>query len=340
MVSVWIKRFFFFGCIVGIVWSEHEIVFANSPELMETTDFSFQAIWETVREMLWGEFILLRSKIPSMIFLMVLIGIKNCMQFPLSLNRTVNLGVFCALALGTGEVFRELAMVAENCVTRLSELTVLTIPVLTGLIANGGRVITAAKSSYFLLGFMSILVFLIQHIFLPGIFVYFMCTVLSPLLEKDYFGALKRVILWSIKTVLPILIGIFMTVFTLLTTVSKASDSFTLQSAKLALGNCIPFLGGSLTNSGEYLIQTVTHIKAKAGLAGVITVSYAFLSPLFKLIAGLLSFQGLSVCAGFLSDESTEHFFQETATSLGMLTGAVATVSVISVLGIMVVMGI
>ena len=126
-----------------------------------------------------------------------------------------------------------------------------------------------------------------------------------------------------------------MTIFTLLTTVTKASDSFALQSAKLALGNCIPFLGGSLTNSGEYLIQTISHIKSKAGLAGVITVSYAFLSPLIKLIAGFLTFQGLSVCAGFLSDESTEHFFQETATALGMLAGVVGTVSVIAVLGIM-----
>ena len=187
---------------------------------------------------------------------------------------------------------------------------------------------------------MNLLAYLIKHLFFPGVLIFFACTLISALLEKDYFSALKKVILWSIKTVLPIVIGIFMTVFSLMTTVTKASDSMALQSAKIALGNCIPFLGGALSDSGEYLIQTISQIKAQAGLSGVIGISYVFLSPLLKLVAGLLTFRGLSVCAGFLSDEKTALFFEDTATGLGMLTAIVATVSVISVLGIMIVMGI
>lgn len=328
------------GCLLIVLMCFPKTVFATGTDAIESELISFQSIWETVKEILWGEFSQLRSKIPSFFILMVLIGIKNCMEFPFSLNRTVDLGIFCMLILCAGELFRELSAVAENCVTVLSDFVYMTIPILTGLIANGGRMISAAKSTYFVLGFMSVLVFLIQHIFFPGILVYFMCSALSPLMERDYFGALKKVILWSVKTVLPILIGIFMTVFTLLTTVTKAADSLTLQSAKMALGTCIPFLGGSLSESGEYLIQTLTHLKAKAGLTGVITGLYLFLSPLLKLLAGLLTFRGLSVCAGFLSDDKTTLFFEDTATSFGMLTGVVATISVIAMLGIMIIMGI
>ena len=340
MVSVRVNFFRWIGFVFLLVLMFSKPVYATDLEFTEAAELS----WETVRDTLWdilvGEMILLRNKIPSLIFLMILIGIKNCMEFPVSLTRTVHLGIFCALALSAGELFRELAAVAENCVTYLSEFMYMTIPILTGLIANGGRVLSSVKSTYFVLGFMNVLMFLIKNIFFPGILVYFMCAVLSPLLEKDYFGALKKVIFWSIKTMLPILIGIFMMVFTLLITVTKASDTLTLQSAKLALGNCIPFLGGSLSDSGEYLIQTISHIKAKAGLAGVFAMAYAFLSPILKLVAGLLAFRGLSVCAGFLSDEKTTLFFEDTATSLGMLTGIVATVSVISILGIMILMGI
>ena len=140
-------------------------MYATDASTIETFDFSFQQVWETISDLLFGELILLRSKIPSMILLILLIGIKNCMEFPISLNRTVHLGIFCALALGSGELFRELSTVAEACITHLSELMILTVPVLTGFIANSGRVLSAAKSSYFLLGFMSILVFLIKHIF-------------------------------------------------------------------------------------------------------------------------------------------------------------------------------
>lgn len=339
MVSVRIKRMVLLGTVAAMIFIAPQTVFASSLEIAEETAFSFQGIWETICEMLWGEFLLLRQKIPILVLLMILIGIKNCMDFPASLNRTVHLGIFCALALGTGELFRQLAQVAQDCIFNLSELIYMSVPVLTGLVANSGRVMSAAKSTYFVLGFMTLITFLIKNIFFPGILVYFMCTVLSPLLEKDYFTTLKKAILWALKTVLPILIGIFMTVFTLLTTVTKASDSLTLQSAKMALGNCIPFLGGSLSDSGEYLIQAISQMKAKAGLGSVIGISYVFLSPLVKLIAGLVTFQVLSVCAGFLADHKTATFFEDTATSLGMMTGVVATVLIIGVLGILVLTG-
>ncbi len=337
MVPVWIKKMI----VTGLAC----LLFAGCPpnvqaEATQEIGFSFESIITTIADSLWEEFVLLKESIAPILIFMILIGIKNCMEFPISLNRTVHLGVFCALALCSGELFRELASVAEECIRNLSEFVYLTIPTLTALIANGGRVLSAAKSTYFILGFMSLLVYLIQNIFFPGILIYFMCAILSPLLEKDYFSALKKSILWAVKTALPIIIGIFMMVFTLLTTVTKASDSFTLQSAKMALGTCIPFLGGTLSDSGEYLIEAISQIKAKAGLTGAIGISYLLLSPLVKLTAGLLTFQGLSVCSGFLSDQKTTHFLEDTATGLGMLTGVVATVSVIAILGIMILMGI
>lgn len=340
MVSVRIKTIAVWGLIFLMFITCPVTVTANTLESENDIHFSLDDIWQTAQELLWGELILLKKNLPPLLLLMIIIGIKNCMKFPVSLNRTVHLGVFCALALCCGELFRELATVAEDCIRHLCEFVYMTIPTLTGLIANGGRVLSAAKSTYFILGFMSLMVYLIKNIFFPGILIYFMCAILSPLLEKDYFGALKKVILWAIKTVLPILIGIFMMVFTLLTTVTKASDSLTLQTAKMALGNCIPFLGGSLSDSGEYLIQAISQIKSKAGLTGAIGVAYVLLTPLIKLISGLLAFQGLSVCSGFLSDAQTTHFFEDTATSLGMLTGVVATVSVIAIFGIMILMGI
>lgn len=301
---------------------------------------SLNTLWEQAGDLFFGELkaMLIRAKL--LVAMLVLWGIKSCMDFPLSFNRTVTIGCIAPILYLTGEIFTELTTVATDMIEKLSQFVYLIIPTLTGLIANGGRVLSSAKSTYFILSFMNVLVFLIGHIFVPAILLYFVFSVMSALVEKDYFSALKKVLLSVNKTALPLCIGIFTTLLTVLTTVSKSSDALTLQTAKMALGNCIPFLGSVLSDSGEYLIQTVSQIKAQAGLAGIVALCYIFLVPILKILSGILIFKGLSVCAGFLCEETVTEFYDNTQTALGMLAGVTATVSVIAILGIMILMGI
>ncbi|MBO5408213.1 MAG: hypothetical protein J6A61_02255 [Clostridia bacterium] len=300
---------------------------------------SLGTLWEQADDLFFRELKAMLSRVKLLVAMLVLWGMKSCMDFPFSFNRTVTLGCMAPILYLTGEIFTELTTVATDMIEQLSQFVYLIIPTLTGLIANGGRVLSSAKSTYFILGFMNVLVFLIGHLFVPAILLYFVCSVMSAIVEKDYFSALKKVLLSVNKTALPLCIGIFTTLLTVLTTVSKSSDALTLQTAKMALGNCIPFLGSALSDSGEYLIQTVAQIKAQAGLAGIVALCYIFLVPILKILSGILIFKGLSVCAGFLCEDTVTEFYDNAQTALGMLAGVTATVSVIAILGIMILMG-
>ncbi len=354
MVSVLSKKQMLFFCLVFLCFfslsqvsaaeipNPTEAILDNAPkessEAMEE-GFSFGKVLSNIGDLFLGELKTMASRVPMLLVILIFYGIKNCMEFSHSLNRTVSLGCFSAAALLTGEIFTELSLVAEDMLTHLSEFVYLTIPALTGLVANGGRVLSAAKSTYFILGFMNLLVFAIQKFFFPMILLYFVFSVISALLEKDYFAAVKKVLSSLMKTLLPLLVGIFTTVLTIVTSVSKASDELTVKTAKMALGNCIPFLGTVLTDSGEYLIQTVSQIKAQAGLAGILALCYIFLVPILKIIAGLLLFKLLSVFACLLNEQKTTDFYENVSTALGMLAGIMGTVAVAAVVGIMILMG-
>lgn len=354
MVSVLNKKRLFLLCILLFLGLYSPLTYAaevenptqtildNAPPETETIleeGFSFRTVLNNLGDLFVGEFKALSTRVPMLLVILIFHGIKHCMDFPHSLNRTVSLGCFSATVLFTGEIFSQLSLVAEDMLNHLSEFVYLTIPALTGLIANGGRVLSAAKSTYFILGFMNLLVFAIQKFFYPAVMLYFVFSVISVLLEKDYFEAIKKVLLSITKTVLPFLVGIFTTVLTVVTSVSKASDELTVKTAKMALGNCIPFLGSVLTDSGEYLIQTVSQIKAQAGLAGILGLCYILLVPLFKIIAGLLIFKLLSVVACLLQEEKSTEFYENVSSALGMLAGMMGTVAVVAMLGTMILMG-
>ncbi len=322
-----------------------ETILEQSPDkerIAETMEhgFSFGEIIKNIFELFLKELKTMSRGFPILFLVLIFYGIKGCMGFPLSLDRTVSLGCFSVTALTVGKIFGELSQSANELITHLSEFVYLTIPALTGLIANGGRVLTAAKSTYFILGFINLLVFAIQKLFFPTIILYFVFSVVSALLEKDYFSAVKSTLSSLIKTALPLLIGIFTTVLSIITSVSKASDELTVKTAKMALGNCIPFLGNVLADSGEYLIQTVSQIKAQAGLAGILVLCYIFLVPLLKVLAGLLLFKLLCVFAGFFNDAKTTEFYENISSSMGMLSGIMGTMSVLVILSMMILMGV
>lgn len=338
-------------CHVSLAYAEE--VYNPTAEILEQAEngketilqemedgFSFRKVVTDVGGLFFDELKTMMKGFPLLFLVLIFYGIKNCMEFPHSLDRTVSLGCFSVTAMTAGTIFSELSQSANDMITHLSEFVYLTIPALTGLIANGGRVLTAAKSTYFILGFINLLTFAIQKIFFPGILLYFMFSVISSLLEKDYFSTLKSTLSSFIKTALPLLVGIFITVLGVITSVSKASDDLTVKTAKMALGNCIPFLGGVLADSGEYLIQTVSQIKAQAGFAGILVLCYIFLVPVLKVLAGFLLFKLLSVLACLFSDRKTTEFYENAAATLGMLSGILGTVSVLAILGIMILMGI
>ena len=344
-----LAMFFSVGCCQIAYGSEiknpTEQILAQSQDKEQITEamedgFSFGAIIKNIYELFLKELKTMSKGFPILFLVLIFYGIKGCMDFPFSLDRTVSLGCFSVTALTAGKIFSELSQSANELITHLSQFVYLTIPALTGLIANGGRVLTATKSTYFILGFINILVFSIEKFFFPAIILYFVFSVISALLEKDYFSAVKSTLSSLIKTALPLLIGIFTTVLSIITSVSKASDELTVKTAKMALGNCIPFLGNVLSESGEYLIQTVSQIKAQAGLAGILVLCYIFLVPLFKVLAGLLLFKLLCVFSGFFNDAKTTEFYENISSSLGMLSGIMGTMSVLVILSMMILMGV
>ncbi len=309
------------------------------PPLGEIFEQGFQNIGRNLISLFLGELKTVAKNIPLMVAVLILFGIKNCMDFSASLNRTVSLGCFSATALLCGGMVSQLCAISEDVISHLAEFVYLSIPALTGLIANGGRVLSAAKSTYFILGFMDVIVFLIQKFFFPGVLLYFLCAVISALTEKDYFAALKKLLPSLTKTVLPLLVGIFVACLSVLTSVSKSSDELTVKTAKMALGTCVPFLGSVLTDSGEYLLQTLSQIKAQTGFVGIAGLGYLFVIPMLKLLAGLLMLKGLSVVACFLGVDTMSTFYDDVGNALGMLIGMTATVSVMGILALMILMG-
>ena len=298
----------------------------------------FNNIIAYIKDSFLFEFKNIFTKMPVLFLLLVLFSVKNCMDSESSINKTVSLALFSAAALLSAGIISDLFSVATQMITDLSAYIYVCIPILCGLVASGGLVITSAKATFIILSSMNIVTYLINIFFIPLVQIYFIFGVLSSLLENDLLKALKSNIKSIIKISLPSLVAIFVALLSIFMNVTKKMDDFSLKSAKLAVGNMIPFLGSALADSTELVVNSIGQIKAYTGFASILAMLYIFLIPMLKIISGILAFKLLSVTAGFLTDKAMTTYYEDLSAVLSILCGLMATITVMVIVSVVILM--
>jgi stage III sporulation protein AE len=299
-------------------------------------NFSFEGIIEYIKNLFFGEIKNISANLPILLTLLVLFGVKNCFDFKNGINKTVSLSFFSVAALIATRICGDLFYVAENMIGEVSKFVYLSVPLMAGLTASGGMPVTGTKSAFIILGSVTFVTYLINYFFLPLARIYFIFSTVSALLENDMLLSVKNTAKSTVKFVLPAGVGIFTAFLTLFTSVAKHTDEFTVKSAKLAVGNLVPFLGGALSDSTEIVLNSVIQIKAQTGIISVLAMAYIFLTPLIKLCCGILAFKLLSAVACFLSDKQMTVYYDDLSAVLSILAGLMATVAVIVIIGVIV----
>ena len=300
----------------------------------DNLSLDFNNIINYIKETFFYEFKNIFSKTPLLFLLLILFGIKNSTDMEENINKTVSLTLFSATALFTVNIFGDLFLTASQMIEQLSAYIYICIPMLCGLAAGGGMVITGTKSAFIILSSMNVVTFLINCFFIPITQIYFILGVTASLIENDILKVLKNNIKAIIKVSLPALIGIFMSLITIFVSVTKKMDDFSLKSTKLAVGGMIPFLGSTLADSTDVVLNSIGQIKAQMGIASVLAMIYIFLIPILKIISGILVFKLLSVTAGFLSDKKMPEYYGDLADSLSILAGIMSTIAIMVIISV------
>ena len=305
---------------------------------VDPISFDFNNVIIYIKESFLLEFKTIMAKLPVLFLLLILFGIKNSVGNGNGINKTMSLTLFSAAALLSAGIITGLFSVAAEMISSLSAYIYVCIPVLCGLVAGGGYVITSAKATFIILSSMNVVTFLINCFFVPLTQIYFILGVLSALLENDILKSLKDNIKSIIKVSLPSIIGIFGALLTIFVSVTKKMDDFSLKSAKMAVGNMIPFLGGALADSTEVVLNSIGQIKAQTGIASVIAMIYIFLLPMLKVVSGLIAFKILAAAAGFLSDRTMSGYYEDLSGVLSVLAGIMAAVAVMVIISVITIM--
>lgn len=298
-----------------------------------------EGLWEYITDIFLREFKNIAKNFPSLFSLAVLFSLKNCVKLDESISKLVNFAFMGSVILMTSGMMKDMLDTAREVCEALGVFVVTTVPCLCGVLASSGMPVSASKGAFIILGASNILSFLINSLFFPVLYITYILSVSSVMVENDIFESVKKTVLTVIKISLPFFVGIFTTVLTMFMKSSSKIDDFVLKSAKLTIGNTVPFLGNVLSDSAEVVVSSVGQIKSQLGIIGIFGILSVLLIPLIKMLCTIAMFKILSMLCCFLADKKTQKYYDELSEITGVMAGMTGTMAVMTLIGILILMG-
>ena len=114
-------------------------------------------------------------------------------------------------------------------------------------------------------------------------------------------------------------------------TMAVSADSFSMKTAKFALGNFIPLVGNALSDAVGTVAGSLTLIKNTCGVLGIVTVALLLLPVLLHLLLHRMVIGAAQGMAELLGCEREGRFLGDVYATLGYVLAVVALSSVLFV---------
>ncbi len=236
------------------------------------------------------------------------------------------------LALLT-QSYRSLEAVTEYF-QNLGIITSATLPLMSALYAMGGNISAAVAASSGLSIFMTLLETLIGKSIVPfcGICMAFaLVSALDPSLRT---GTLLSTIKKNYTTALAFVMMLLLAMLSAQNTLAARSDTLLMRSAKFAVGNMIPVVGGSVSELLRTVSTGVGYLRGTVGICGVLLLLYMLLPTLVELLLLRATWQLSASLADLLGCDGQKKLLDEFASLLGYLVTAVCICSSVLLLSL------
>ena len=165
-------------------------------------------------------------------------------------------------------------------------------------------------------------------VLLPMVIVVFVLNLVGNISPKTKVKNLTEFFNSLFKWVIGIVFTVYMGFMSIQGITASSADGISIKTAKYAIKNYIPMLGGYISDGFEVVRVGSNIIKNAVGFSGIIFLLIAILSPIILIAVLQLSLKLVSGLIEPLSDDRTSTLLSSASKSLSMLTTVVLGVSI------------
>ena len=291
----------------GISFSDPESVLSLSPSMV------WDMIWDTISGKLTG---------PLTLFV-TLFAVIVLAAVSLSLGDTIKKsGTTAVFTMISGTISEVLSNAANSLADGARFMTGF-VPVFAGVAAAGGYITSATGYNVLVLSAADTAIQAADRIFMPMLSMCMCIAIVDAVCNAvsldGLLNGIKKLVTWGL--------GLIMTIFTGLlsiqSVVGSSADTLTSKTAKYVISNCVPVVGGAVSDAYSTVKGSLSLLKNGIGGVGIAALAIMVLPSLVSLIMYKLSVSAVSIVAEIFGTSGICKLFKNINSVLSAALGVV-----------------
>ena len=261
-----------------------------------------------------------------------------------SFNKTNSYGqeVLIVALLGglAGELFVQSGTYAVNISSDITKLMWAILPVMATLTAGCGFVSTATFSNPVLYFMCSVFAEIFNRVLMPLSTAYLCISLVDLMTDTIKLTKFRELI----KKAYNFILGIVMTVFTGLLTVSSFAgvslDSVGAKGVKFAVSNMVPFVGRSISDAMSAVVSASMLLKNAVGITGIVVMIAICVIPVIKTATTIIAIRISAAVCEMIAGKKAIDMLSSVGDSLTMINAAVIATVVMMIISLSIIVGI
>lgn len=257
----------------------------KTPEWKNFSNISFQKIFEKIFEIMKEKILGSRSSFFSIIFIIlihsVLCNFKSSFGSKEILKVMDLVSVLCVCAAIINPIVRCVIYSSES-IQSASEFTLCSVPVISSIMVASGHTISATSYQTLVILVGQVIACVSKFFLIPIINVLFGMSVISSISPNTNLESFCKTICNFLKTTLKFISYIFTSILALQNLVTRSADNLGISTVKFAIDNCVPIVGGALSDSFSTVHACLNLLKSGVCAFGIIACGAIFLPVIIE----------------------------------------------------------
>ena len=244
-----------------------------------------------------------------------------------SVSQIANYVTYMVLAILIIASFYQLMEVVKVTINHMVRFMEIIMPILLTFLVIAGGPNTKILFHPMIIGAVNVIGVLVVNIIIPLIYFSFIVSILANLSDRAELKKIselgRQIITFIITAAFTIFIGII-TIYGL----STKMDGISIRTAKFAVDNFVPIVGGFLSDAVETVIGSSAILKNGIGIIGLIILVIITILPLIKISILLLIYKVIGAVIEPIVSSNISNFFTDISKTLLLILISLVSVSI------------